>query len=221
MTTHAPRPRRTALSLSEAAGVYWRQATPWMMAAMLVAALATRIALGNWQLTDLLVPLVLLALFPVIEWVIHVVVLHWRPRAVAGVTIDSRLARSHRAHHADPRDVPLVFIPWQTLAWVIPALVVGAVLAFPRLELALTYLVALSVAGLLYEWTHHLIHSTYIPRGRFYRAIWRHHRNHHFKNEHYWFTVTTAGTADRLFGTNPSPEAVATSPTARRLHAAG
>ena len=48
--------------------------------------------------------------------------------------------------------------------------------------------------------------------------MWRNHRLHHYKNEHYWFTVTTAGTADRLFGTFPDPAGVPKSPTARALH---
>ncbi len=51
--------------------------------------------------------------------------------------------------------------------------------------------------------------------------MWRNHRLHHYKNEHYWFTVTTAGTADRLFGTYPDPETVPTSATAKNLHGAG
>jgi sterol desaturase/sphingolipid hydroxylase (fatty acid hydroxylase superfamily) len=48
--------------------------------------------------------------------------------------------------------------------------------------------------------------------------VWRNHRLHHYKNEHYWFTVTSAGTADRLFGTYPDPASVQTSPTVRSLH---
>jgi len=52
-----------------------------------------------------------------------------------------------------------------------------------------------------------------------YRAIWRNHRRHHFKNEHYWFTVTSSGTADRVLRTYPDPAVVDTSPTARNLHA--
>lgn len=51
------------------------------------------------------------------------------------------------------------------------------------------------------------------------RGVWCNHRLHHDKNEHYWFTVTTPGTADRLFGTNPDPATVPTSPTVRALHA--
>ena len=64
-----------------------------------------------------------------------------------------------------------------------------------------------------------MIGRDYKPRSRAYRAVYRHHRLHHFKNENYWLTVTTANTADRLFGTAPDPATVPTSPTAKNLHA--
>jgi hypothetical protein len=41
---------------------------------------------------------------------------------------------------------------------------------------------------------------------------------HHPKNEHCWFTVTSAGTADRLFGTHPEAGEVKTSKSVRHLH---
>ena len=80
------------------------------------------------------------------------------------------------------------------------------------------WMIAATLVGLAYEWTHYLVHTDYKPRGRLYKAVWRHHRLHHFKNEHYWMTVTTAHTADRLFGTDPDPATVATSRTAKNLH---
>jgi sterol desaturase/sphingolipid hydroxylase (fatty acid hydroxylase superfamily) len=49
--------------------------------------------------------------------------------------------------------------------------------------------------------------------------VWRNHRLHHYKNEHYWFGVATPGTADRLLGTFPEQSEVETSPTVRALHA--
>lgn len=163
----------------------------------------------------------MLALFPFVEWLIHVCVLHWRPRRVGPVTIDPLLSRKHRAHHVDPRDVPLVFIPWQVHLWLIPTVAAVGLLAFPRVGLGLTYLVVVGLLGLGYEWTHYLIHSDYRPRSRLYRAVWRNHRLHHYKNEHYWFTVTSAGTADRVLGTYPNGENVNASPTVRDLHARG
>ena len=108
------------------------------------------------------------------------------------------LAREHRAHHVDPRNIPLIFIPWKSLLWVLPLTVAIALLAFPRLGMGVTYLVFIAALGIGYEWTHYLIHSDYKPKSRFYRAVWRNHRQHHYKNEHYWFTVTSSGTADRV-----------------------
>jgi hypothetical protein len=128
------------------------------------------------------------------------------------------LARKHREHHVNPREVALVFIPWRALVWVIPASVAIALLAFPRTDLGLTYLVFVTILGLGYEWCHYLIHSDYKPKSRLYRAIWMNHRQHHYKNEHYWFTVTSAGTADRVLGTYPDASTVTASPTAKHLH---
>jgi fatty acid hydroxylase family protein len=207
------------VTLTEAGRLFRRYPSPWLLLATLVGAVLARAVVADWQPSDALLPLVMLAVFPFVEWVIHVGILHWRPRRVAGHTIDSLLARKHREHHADPREVSLIFIPWPVLIWVIPVEIAISVFAFPRLGLGLTYLVVVAALGLGYEWTHFLIHSDYRPRTRLYKAIWRNHRLHHYKNEHYWFTVTTSGTADSVLGTHPDPATIATSPTAKNLHA--
>jgi hypothetical protein len=212
--------RRRSLTLGAAAREFVRHPSPWMLAATVTGAVIARIVVGDWQITDALVPAVMLAVFPVYEWMIHVFILHWRPRRIAGITVDSLLARKHREHHVDPRNLPLIFIPWPALIWVIAGTVAVGVLAFPRLGLGLTYLVVASAIGVVYEWIHYLIHTDYRPVTRLYRAVWNNHRMHHYKNEHYWFTVTTSGTADRLLRTHPDPNSVPTSPTARSLHGA-
>lgn len=220
MSTATTRPRRKQFTLADARREFWNHFSPWLIAVTLVAAVTTRIVVGDWQLTDAVVPVVLLAVFPFVEWTIHVFILHWRPKRIAGLTIDSLLAREHRAHHVDPRQVKLIFIPWKSLVlWVLPALVAVSALAFPRLGMGLTFLACVAAIGLVYEWTHYLIHTDYKPKTRVYRAIWRNHRNHHYKNEHYWFTVTSSGTADRVLGTYPDPATVENSPTAKNLHA--
>jgi hypothetical protein len=211
--------RRTSLSLGQAWHAFLRHPSPWILGSAFAGAAVSRMLVGDYRWTDALVPVALVIAFPFVEWVTHVVVLHWRPRRLGPVEVDPLLARRHRAHHADPRDLPLVFIPWRALAWIVPAYVVVAILAFPRAGLALTFLVSSAVLACLYEWTHYLVHSDYRPGSRVYRAIWRNHRLHHYKNEHYWFGVVTPGTADRLLGTNPEPNQVETSPTVRALHA--
>jgi sterol desaturase/sphingolipid hydroxylase (fatty acid hydroxylase superfamily) len=212
-------PRRRTVTLGSAWRAFLRHPSPWLIGGMLLASLVARLAVADWRLSDAVVPVVMLVSFPFFEWVVHVCVLHWRPRRVAGMKIDPLLARKHREHHADPRDVPLVFIPWQALLWLLPGYVAIGLLAFPRPGLGLTFMVMVGALGFGYEWTHYLIHSDYRPRSRGYRAIWRNHRLHHYKNEHYWFTVTSSGTADRLLGTYPDPDTVESSPTARNLHA--
>ena len=220
MTVSTERPIRKGLTLSDAGREFWKHTSPWIFGAMLVAALIARVIVGDWQIADVLVPLVMLALFPFFEWIIHVFILHWRPRRLGRLTVDPLLSRDHRAHHMDPRSIPLIFIPWKSLvSWVLPLTIAIALLAFPRLGMGLTYLVFIAAMGFVYEWTHYLIHSDYKPKTAVYRAVWRNHRNHHFKNEHYWFTVTSSGTADRVLGTYPDIATVATSPTAKNLHA--
>lgn len=210
---------RRGVTLADVGREFVRHPSPWMLTATLLAAAAARVAAGDWQATDAAVPLVMLAVFPFAEWVIHVVILHWRPRRIAGVTVDPLLSRKHRDHHVEPRDVALVFIPWQSLLWVLPLAVAIALVVFPSLGRGLTFLTSLALLGIAYEWCHYLIHTDYKPKSAVYRSIWRNHRQHHFKNEHYWFTVTSSGTADRVLGTYPNPGTVETSPTARNLHA--
>lgn len=210
---------RRGLTLGTAAAEFWRHPSPWLLAVALVSAITARAVISDWGIGDALLPFAMLGLFPFLEWVIHVFILHWRPRRVAGVTVDSQLARKHREHHVEPRDVELVFIPFQSLVVVVVAVVGLALWAFPRTGMALTFLVVLLSLGLVYEWTHYLIHSDYKPKNALYRAIWRDHRLHHYKNENYWFGVTTSGTSDRVLGTYPDAASVPTSPTAKNLHA--
>ncbi|BBZ76098.1 fatty acid hydroxylase [Mycolicibacterium anyangense] len=208
------------MTLADAAHEFLRHRTPWILGGALAAALIARVTVGDWQPTDILVPVATAAVFPFFEWLIHVVVLHWRPRRVGRFVVDPILARKHREHHVAPRDIPLVFIPLQSLIGALFSALLIALLAFPRTAMGLTFLVTILAFGLLYEWCHYLIHTDYKPRGVVYRAIWRDHRLHHFKNEHYWFGVTTPGTADRVLRTYPDPAQVPTSPTAKNLHAA-
>ncbi|MEY2478316.1 MAG: hypothetical protein QOG87_3631 [Actinomycetota bacterium] len=175
-----------------------------------------RVGLGRWTAWDALIPLIILALEPFTEWVIHVVLLHWKPRQVGGRSIDPLIARKHRAHHRDPKDAELVFVPMQVL---VTAVTVGAVLylvLLPTLRLGVTAMAAAYTMFLVYEWVHFLIHSTYRPKTRLYRYVWRAHRLHHYRNERYWFGVTLH-MADHLLGTFPEKDEVPASDTARTL----
>ncbi len=218
MTTTGTR----GVTLGQVAREFFRHPTPWMILALVVGTATARVAVGGIGLADLWAPLVLVLLFPFVEWVIHVFILHWRPRKLGRITVDTLVARDHRRHHANPRDVDLVFIPTPTSMWLIAAIValplgIGAAFGVP-LHATLTFVLIESLILMTYEWIHYLVHTDYKPRTRLYKAVWRNHRLHHFKNEHYWFSVTTSGTSDRVLRTYPDPAAVETSPTAKNLH---
>jgi hypothetical protein len=193
-----------------------RHPSPRFIAAVLAVVVAGRVIVGGWAWADLLVAAVILGLEPFTEWVIHVFVLHAKPKRVLGRDVDLFVARKHRRHHADPRDVDLVFVPMQVIGPGLIAVVALVVLLAPDRGLGLTGLVTGVGMLLTYEWTHYLIHTRYRPRGRYYRSIHRAHRLHHFRNERYWFGVTI-NVGDHVLGTFPAKDAVPVSPTARTL----
>ena len=202
-------------TLGQAARFFWAKPTPKLIAGYCAAALALRIRSGDLAATEVLVPLAVLALEPFIEWVIHVVVLHWKPRTVAGHTFDLYAGREHRRHHADPRNLHILFVPFRLLVIQVPVLMALGVVLLPH-GYGLTLAASAMAMLLTYEWTHFLVHSPYQPRSRWYRARWRAHRLHHFRNEHYWFGVTV-NLADHVLGTFPEKAAVELSATVRTL----
>jgi hypothetical protein len=203
----------------------WRR-TPPLLGAAIVGSLALRLVLGHYDWRDLVVVAGVVGLTPIAEWAIHVYLLHCRPFRLFGRRIDLLAAREHRAHHEAPAELDGVLIPRYAVLIFIPliALTVWAV-SFPihavlggsdRLAHAATGLCVSYAILFAYEWCHFLIHTPYRPHGRYYRSIWRGHRLHHYKNERYWFGVTST-VGDHLLRTAPDQSTVPKSNTARTL----
>ena len=216
-TTSAPAAARArSTTLADEFAIFRRHRNAQVEAATVVVVLVARLTAGPATAADALVVAGLLTAQPLFEWCFHVYVLHYRPVTLFGRTVDFELARKHRDHHANPTDVDLVFVPFRSLLKVIPAGAVIALVAFPSTSSALTAMAAAGVLLLAYEWVHYLIHSRYRPQTRVFRALWRAHRLHHYKNEQYWFGVTNPA-ADYVLRTAPAATDVPTSPTARDL----
>lgn len=205
-------------TLREALAEFVRHGSPRVLGACVVASVAARIAVAQGSAWDLVPVAGLLVYWPIQEWLIHVFILHAKPKRILGRSIDFRVPRKHRAHHQEPWRLDLLFIPMHSFVYSIPILVGVWWLITPSLPLALTGIAAHFVLALHYEWVHFLVHTRVQPRTAFYRRLWKNHRRHHFKNEHYWFGVTMLG-GDRLLGTAPALADVPTSPTARTLAA--
>jgi hypothetical protein len=205
---------------------FWRRPSPRVLAAAIVLALALRVALGHWDWRDAVVALGIIGATPFAEWAIHVYLLHSRPlRFGSWRPIELPTAREHREHHFAPAVLDgvlipvygvLIFLPmiaatvW-ALSYPIHAVVGGDQWAGATTGLLTSYLILGT-----YEWTHFLIHTPHRPRARYYRSIWRNHRLHHYKNERYWFGVTST-LGDRVIGTDPDQRIVPRSRTARSL----
>ena len=220
-----PRRDPSHLTLGDCWRLFVHQGSPPLLGLALGGALALRIVLGHFDWRDAVVVAGLLALTPPVEWLIHAYLLHARPFSVFGRQVDLLAAREHRAHHRRPAKLGGVLIPAYALLIFFAQIALTVwLVSFPihwifggdRLAHAATGLLGALLILSIYEWCHFLIHTPYRPHGRYYRAIWRGHRLHHFKNEHYWFGVTST-LADHVLGTAPDQAEVPKSGTARTL----
>ena len=222
-----PRRDPIVLTLGDCARAFAHLRTPPLLAAALVTAVVLRVLLGHYDWRDAVVVGAVVAGTPVAEWLIHVYLLHAPPIRIGGRRYELLAAREHREHHLAPSELDGVLVPRYALLIFFALIAVTvwglsfpihAVLGGDRIAHAATGLLISYVVLASYEWCHFLIHTPYRPSGRYYRSIWRGHRLHHYKNEHYWFGVTSP-VGDRLLHTAPDPAAVSRSETARTLGA--
>jgi sterol desaturase/sphingolipid hydroxylase (fatty acid hydroxylase superfamily) len=213
-------------SLADCLREFLRQPSPPYLIGAVAAALALRLVQGSWSWRDPVIAVGLLVATPFVEWTIHVYLLHSPPINLRGRRVEMLTAREHRAHHEAPGVLGGVLLPvYGVLVFLAMIAVVNWLLSFaielllgpPRLAYASTGVLVSFAILATYEWTHFLIHAPYKPRGRYFKAIWRNHRLHHFKNERYWFGVTST-IGDRVIGTLPDQRSVPRSATARSLH---
>jgi hypothetical protein len=205
---------------------FLRKESPWVLGAGVLALLVLRAVIGDVTWRDAVAVALMLAIYPFGEWAIHVYLLHAKPVKVRGRKLETVAARAHRAHHGDPNDLDMVLLYWWQAAFLMLVAVpftvaIGALIAtFVAGPVPLGAMVSGAIAGycmvFAYEWTHFLIHTAYRPGTAAYRAIWRNHRLHHFKNEHFWHGITN-NLSDRVLGTNPEAREVPKSKTARTL----
>lgn len=221
---------RDVKTLAAARREFARKRSPWMILGAFALLAIARVVVGAFSWRDGVAVVAMLVVYPFAEWAIHVYLLHMRPVRIAGRTIEPPAARDHREHHEQPNDLSIILLAPKELAQLlflavpvvvgIGALVVGLIAGPVPLGAALSAALAGYAAIFVYEWTHFLIHTAHRPRSRYYRAIWRNHRLHHFKNEHYWHGITN-NVSDRVLGTNPGARDVPKSATARTLDPQG
>ena len=146
------------------------------------------------------------ALWTLVEYWTHRVVLHFEPERGLGARLHWIFHGAHHDHPNNPKLLlvpPVVSVPLAALYCLVFWLVLGS----PEwLGFAAGYL----TGYLVYDMTHWRLHHR-VPRTRLGRRLREHHMRHHFQDETRGFGVT-APYWDRVFGT---------SPRRRRMRAAG
>ena len=222
MSTATPVPSTTAShaenpdTLAGCVATFFSYGSPRILTVLLITSLGYRLSLGEWVIWDLAVVAGIVAAWPVLEWMIHVYILHAKPFRIFGRTIDPALPRKHREHHRDPWRQRILFIPLEAYLYTPVILWAGWLLAMPTTALAYTGLTVYAAMSLHYEWVHFLVHTRYQPRTSYYRRLRKSHRLHHCKNESYWNGVSMLA-GDTLLGTAPDQKTVPLSPTCRDL----
>lgn len=208
-------PTRRARTLRGAFAIFGSHASPLLIMVITAGAIAARVAVGDWRWQQLLLVAAVFAVQPFIEWTTHVWILHARPRRILGREVDLYVAKKHRRHHEDPRNLEILAMPIPGLITL--SLVVGGIaMLLGNVADRWTLAVTAAVFLLGYEWVHFLIHTDYKPKTAAYRKLYLNHRLHHFRNENYWFGVSrTFG--DKVLGTDPSKSEVPLSPTVKSL----
>ncbi len=153
------------------------------------------------------------AVFFVSEYVVHRSVYHH----LAGRPAGRYLSANHVAHHGEPESLRYLF---NDPRFSVTLGVVYFVVAFAvsrNLGLAAAFSAGNFLGLVYYEWVHFAAHRAgarpWTPWGRWMKKL---HLLHHYKNEHFWFGVTSPA-LDVTLGTWRDPETVDHSPTVRTL----
>ena len=159
-----------------------------------------------------------LLIAPWFEWVVHKYFLHKRYFS-ANKWLQEYFDSIHYFHHNDPKIVRFIFAPFPVpltipmiffsifsiLFWDWKAGVVGGFFS-------LSYY-------MYYEWIHLAHHiDSYTPITKRGKMLKKAHQWHHFKNENFWWGVTSSF-GDKTLKTYMNPKEVEKSPTVRDFSA--
>ncbi len=148
------------------------------------------------------------------EYLTHRFVFH--VKAPKNALLLKLIKRLHYDHHKKPNDLKLLFLPiWYSL----PSLFTLSLIFFVitgSLVATLSFTVGILFMFFVYEWKHYVAHRPFKPKTRFGKWLKKTHVLHHYKNENYWYGVSTPF-VDVLFGTLKDEKNVETSKTAKDL----
>ena len=140
---------------------------------------------------------------PFFEWAVHKYFLHYEFN-FKNKKLKNFFYKVHEGHHEFPNDKELIFAPI-IIGLSVPLIFFFlTLLIFNNIDISLTASFFSLLYYCYYEWIHLAHHTdTYIPITTRGKKLKKHHTFHHFKNEHYWWGVTTI-LGDQIFNTAPT-----------------
>ena len=203
--------------MKEVLKIYFTRPTHWFYMTLWAIGISYTLITGAW-LEYWYLSLLILGLSPFIEYYTHKYFLHlpMPTDREKHLWFSTFMDHIHYNHHLNPKDVKFIFAQFW-LTFPIALLECLLVLVITRsLEITAVFMTCIIFYYLLYEWTHFLAHTHYSPKNAYSRYMKKYHLLHHYKNEHYWYGITTPF-ADVIFGKSRRPVTVTHSATAKTL----
>lgn len=126
------------------------------------------------------------------------------------------MKRIHYDHHTYPDDLKLLFLPiWYSIPNLGTLCIIYFLISKDLIQ-TIAFGSGLVLMLLVYEWKHYVAHRPIKPITKVGRQIKKLHILHHFKNENFWYGVSTP-IFDGIFGTLKDEKEVVTSKTAKAL----
>jgi Fatty acid hydroxylase superfamily len=131
---------------------------------------------------------------------------HWMHKYLLHCDFDWYGKRIHEEHHRKPYhhvsiDPAPLMLGWMAAVHV----VLRALLPLP---LAISATIGYAAAGLIYEWSHFIVHTKVrFPRHSYWQRMKDHHIRHHLVDDSNWFAFSCIQ-VDDIFGTNPNVDEV-------------
>jgi hypothetical protein len=211
---------RVRFTLKDALVLFLKHPSPRLLALICLSSWGYRASVMRpFEPVELGVILGVMLYWPFQEWWMHRYLLHLPPIKLFGREYELNFSKVHRLHHDDPKNIPLTFLPLSVILGALAVFIFVAYAVCGDWAQVSSFMGATSTCTLLYEWVHYLTHTDYVPRGAYYKKVWRLHRWHHYKHEGYWFSFTVPWMDDWL-GTGPAVGDVSHSPTAKSLRRA-
>jgi hypothetical protein len=185
--------------------VFFSHPLIWIYIILNTALIAICMRLNLYEKYYFLVSILVIA--PFYEWVMHKYVLHGINQNESEFYV-RLMNRLHRDHHRFPKKIETAFAPlWAGLIVPLQFFILGTLLTF-NWQGGLFLAMATLTYYIYYEWMHMAHHiDEYKPLTPWGRALRNAHMWHHYKNENYWWGVTSS-IGDKVLKTYVAPQDV-------------